>query len=122
MIDKLSWITVYPEIVLMVMACVIAIADLGVKTPLRSATYVLTLLTLAVVALLQAAYASGGATYYGFGNMVVSDPMGNWLKCFASLALMVTVREPTALAAAAPLIRPVAASIASPWGRPVAWW
>jgi NADH-quinone oxidoreductase subunit N len=27
----------------------------------------------------------------GFGGMVVSDPMGNWLKCFASIALMVTL-------------------------------
>jgi len=35
--------------------------------------------------------ASEGKAIYGFGNMVVSDPMGNWLKCFASLALMVTL-------------------------------
>ena len=28
---------------------------------------------------------------YGFGGMVVSDPMGNLLKCFATLALMVTL-------------------------------
>ena len=47
MIDSLSWITVYPEIILLVMACVIAMVDLGVKTPLRGTTYALTLLTLA---------------------------------------------------------------------------
>ncbi len=91
MIDKLSWIAVYPEIILSVMACVIALVDLGVKSRLRTLTYVLTLLTLGVVALMQAMYASGGATVYGFGNMVVSDPMGNWLKCFASLAVMVSL-------------------------------
>lgn len=91
MIDKLSWIMVYPEIILMVMACVIAIFDLGVKTPQRGATYALTLVTLAVVAVIQGMYASGGATYYGFGNMVVSDSMGNWLKCFATVAVMVTL-------------------------------
>jgi NADH-quinone oxidoreductase subunit N len=91
MIDKLSWITVYPEIVLMVMACVILIADLGVKTPLRGFTYTLTLLTLGLVALLQANYAVSGLTHYGFGNMVVSDSMGNWLKCFATLAVMVSL-------------------------------
>jgi NADH-quinone oxidoreductase subunit N len=91
MIDKISWITVYPEIILMAMACVIAMVDLGVKTPTRGKTYVLTLLTLAVVAILQASYASGGATLYGFGNMVVSDSMGNWLKCFATVAVMVTL-------------------------------
>jgi len=91
MIDTISWITVYPEIILLVMACVIALMDLGVKTPLRGATYALTLLTLAVVALLEAMYASSGTTYYAFGNMVVSDSMGGWLKCFATVAVMVTL-------------------------------
>ena len=32
MTDKLSWIAVYPEIVLLVMACVITLVDLGVKS------------------------------------------------------------------------------------------
>ncbi len=91
MIDKLSWIVVYPEVVLLVMACVIALADLRVTSERRTFTYVLTLATLAVVAAMQALYASGGETGYGFGNMVVSDPMGNWLKCFATLAMMVTL-------------------------------
>ena len=91
MIDKISWITVYPEIVLMVMTCVIALADLAVKTPLRTRTYVMTLATLAAVAFIQAVYATNDATYYGFGNMVVSDTMGNWLKCFATLAVMVSL-------------------------------
>ncbi|MDB5894007.1 MAG: NADH-quinone oxidoreductase subunit, partial [Rhodoferax sp.] len=91
MIDKISWITVYPELVLLVMGCVIALVDLGVKSPRRTATYVLTMLTLAVVAALQASYAVGQTTLYGFGNMVVSDPMGNWLKCFSALAVMVTL-------------------------------
>jgi NADH-quinone oxidoreductase subunit N len=91
MIDDNSWITAYPEIVLLVMACVIALVDLGVKSALRTQTYVMTLLTLAVVAVLQADLAVRAATVYGFGNMVVSDPMGNWLKCFATLAVMVTL-------------------------------
>src|SRR3990167_5960324 len=91
MIDKISWITVYPEIVLLAMACVIALVDLGVKTPRRTVTYLLTMLTLAVVAAMQAAYAVGGAEHFGFCNMVVSDQMGNWLKCFATLAVMVTL-------------------------------
>jgi NADH-quinone oxidoreductase subunit N len=91
MIDKLSWIAVYPELVLLVMACVIALADLYVKTPRRTVTYALTLLTLGAVAAMEASYALGGETFYGFGNMVVVDPMGSWLKCFSSIALMVTV-------------------------------
>ncbi len=91
MIDKLSWVAVYPEIVLLVMASVIALVDLGIKTPRRTGTYVLTLLTLAVVAAMEVRSAMGGQTFYGFGNMVVSDPMGSWLKCFASIAVMVTL-------------------------------
>ncbi|MDO8279131.1 MAG: NADH-quinone oxidoreductase subunit NuoN [Burkholderiaceae bacterium] len=91
MIDKLSWITVYPEVVLLFMACVITLVDLGVNSRQRGLTHALTLLTLGVVAALQALYAVGGATFYGFGNMVVSDPMGNWLKCFSAVAMMVTL-------------------------------
>ena len=91
MIDKLSWIAVYPEIILLVMACIILLVDLGVKTPQRTVTYVLTLLTLGVVAALEAAYASGGETFYGFSKMVVVDPMSGWLKCFSCVALMVSL-------------------------------
>ena len=91
MIDNISWITAYPELLLFVMACVIAILDLGVKTPGRGVTYAVTLMTLAVVAMMEAMFASGGTTHYGFGNMVVSDSMGNWLKCFATIAVMVTL-------------------------------
>lgn len=91
MIDNISWLAIYPEIVLLVMACVIALVDLGVTSPRRTGTYVLTMLTLAVVAVLQAMYASSGNTFYGWGNMVVSDAMGNWLKCFATVAMMVTL-------------------------------
>ncbi len=91
MIDKTSWITVYPELLLLVMGCVIALVDLGVQSARRTATYVLTLATLGAVAVMQALYATTPQTLYGFGNMVVSDPMGNWLKCFAALATMATL-------------------------------
>ena len=91
MLDTLSLIIVSPEIVLLVMTCVIAMLDLGVTTRLRGLTYGLTLLTLAAVAFLTADFAVRGATFYAFGKMVVSDPMGNWLKCFSSIALMVTL-------------------------------
>ena len=53
MIDNISWLAIYPEIVLLTMACVIALVDLGVHSPRRTSTYVLTMLTLAVVAALQ---------------------------------------------------------------------
>lgn len=91
MTDSPNWAAVYPELLLLGMACVIALFDLVVKTPLRGATYRLTLLTLGVVAALEAMLAVGGQIMYGFGGMVVSDPMAAWLKCFASLAMMVTL-------------------------------
>jgi NADH-quinone oxidoreductase subunit N len=91
MMDNSSWMTMYPEIVLLVMACVVTLADLFVKSPKRTGTYVLTLASLAGVALLHAMYADAGQTLYGFGRMVVSDPMGHWLKCFATIAVMVTL-------------------------------
>ena len=105
MIDKLSWIAVFPEIVLLVMACIILLVDLGVKTQHRTGTYVLCLLTLAVVAAMEAAYAIGGETYYGFGKMVVVDPMGAWLKCFACIALMVSLVYGRPYAAARDMLR-----------------
>jgi NADH-quinone oxidoreductase subunit N len=91
MLDKLSLIIVSPEIVLLTMACVIALVDLGVKSRLRSLTHWLTLASLAVVAWMCADFAASGETFYAFGKMVVSDPMANWLKFFATLALMVTL-------------------------------
>ncbi|MEK9951950.1 MAG: NADH-quinone oxidoreductase subunit NuoN [Curvibacter sp.] len=91
MTDLLSWIAVFPEVILLVMACAVTLLDLLVKSRLRTGTYVLTLATLAVVAVLQGVYASTGGTLYGLNNMVVSDPMGNWLKCFATIAVMVTL-------------------------------
>jgi NADH-quinone oxidoreductase subunit N len=91
MIDTTSWIAVYPEIVLLVMACVILLADLFVKNPRRTATHVLTLATLAVTAWMHIQYAIDGNTTYGFSNMVVSDAMGHWLKAFAAIAVGVTL-------------------------------
>jgi len=91
MFEKLSIAAVYPEMLLAVMAIVIAMVDLFVKCPRRTTTYALSLLTIGVVAYLEAVAATQGQTVYSFGNMVVSDPMGSWLKCFASLAVMVTL-------------------------------
>jgi len=91
MIDNYSWITVFPEIVLLTLACAIALVDLYVKSPSRTPTYLLTLATLAIVAFMQAGYAISGLNQYGFSKLVVSDQMGNWLKCFAALAVMVTL-------------------------------
>ena len=105
MIDNISWVVAYPEILLLIMACVIALVDLGVKTPMRGTTYALSLLTLGALAILLAMYARTGQTVSGFGGMVVTDPMGNWLKCFATLAMMATLVYGRAYAACRDMMR-----------------
>lgn len=89
MMDNTSLAVIAPEIILLVMACVIALVDLGVKSKLRNVTYWLTMLTLAVLAWYTGSLGASGTTAYAFGKMVVSDAMGNWLKCFSCLAMMV---------------------------------
>jgi len=91
MIDQASWIAIFPEALLLLMACVIAIADLGVKSPLRTLTYALSVGTFLVLAAMEAFFGASGFTLYGFSNMVVSDSMSAWLKCFASVAVMVSL-------------------------------
>ena len=105
MIDQLSWVAAYPEILLLVMACAIALVDLYVKSALRTATYGLSVATLAAVAWLTATYAGTGQTISGFGGMIVSDPFANWLKCFSALAMLVTLVYGRAYAGARDMLR-----------------
>ena len=91
MIDSISLAMVMPEIILLVMSSLIALYDLFVKSADRGATYRLTLLTLGVVAVLQGYMGASGQTLSGFGGMVVNDPMAAWLKCFAAVAMVVTL-------------------------------
>jgi NADH-quinone oxidoreductase subunit N len=93
MTESFNWALIYPEILLLLMACFISLADLSVdsmKSPTRTLTYVLSLFTLGAVGTLAAINAIGGDVTFGFNDMVVFDPLGNWLKCFASIAMMVT--------------------------------
>jgi NADH-quinone oxidoreductase subunit N len=83
MIDKLNWIVVYPEALLLVMACVIALADLRVKTP-APAHLCADPGHAGVVACMQACTPAAARRCTALAGMVVSDPMGNWLKCFAT--------------------------------------
>ena len=57
------------QIVLLAMACVILLVDLMVKGRLRTPTYLMSLLTLAVVAALTSVFAQDGKTIYGFGGL-----------------------------------------------------
>jgi NADH-quinone oxidoreductase subunit N len=87
--DNTSIVAVAPEILLLVMACVIALVDLGVTTRLRNLTYGLSMVSLAVIAWMTGDLAARGDTVYAFHNMLVIDAMANWLKCFATIAMMV---------------------------------
>src|SRR3569832_1035647 len=77
------------ELQLLEAASVIAHLDLSVTHRQRQLTYVLTMLTLGALALWTASRAMDVQTVYAFGNMIVSDPMSDWLKCFMAIAMMV---------------------------------
>ncbi|MDE2094482.1 MAG: NADH-quinone oxidoreductase subunit NuoN [Burkholderiales bacterium] len=89
--NQMNWPAVYPEIVLLVMACVVAMVDLWVTHPRRAPTYWLTQASLAVVAIMQWAAFIDGGTVYAMQRMVVADPMGQLLGLFATLAVMVSL-------------------------------
>ena len=89
--NLMNWPAVYPELVLLAMACVVAMVDLWVDDPKRLPTYLLTQATLAVVAVLHFLAFNEGATVYAMQRMVVADPMGHLLGFFATLAVMVSL-------------------------------
>lgn len=87
----MNWLAVYPEILLLTMACVVALVDLWVTDPARRPTYWLTQLTLFVVGAIHLAYFNDGLTVYAMQDMVVADPMGHLLAFFACVAVMVSL-------------------------------
>ena len=89
--NEFNWQGVYPEMVLLTMACVVALADLWVSDPKRLPTYLLTQASLAVVALLHFVAFNDGLTHYAMQGMVVADPLGHLLGFFATLAVMISL-------------------------------
>ncbi|HET9642822.1 MAG TPA: NADH-quinone oxidoreductase subunit NuoN [Burkholderiaceae bacterium] len=89
--NAMNWMVIAPEIMLLVAACVVALVDLFVTDSERRPTYWLTQASLLLVALLHLVNFNSGATLYVMQNMVVSDPMGQLLALFATLAVMVTL-------------------------------
>ena len=87
----MNWSAVYPDIVLLTMACVVAMVDLWVTDPRRPLTYWLTVISVAVVGVMHLLAFNDGATVYAAQRMVVADPMGHLLGLFANLAMMVTL-------------------------------
>ena len=89
----------YPEIFLLVMACVILVADLFVRDENRGITYLLTQMTLAgcaVVTWVIAAYMNTGEPVHTFSGMFVGDLMSDVLKLityFGVMAILVYSRD-----------------------------
>ena len=89
--NQMNWPAIYPELVLLGCALVVAMVDLWVDHPKRLPTYLLTQVSLVVVAALHLDAFNDGATVYGMQRMVVSDPMGHLLGFFASVATIVAL-------------------------------
>jgi NADH-quinone oxidoreductase subunit N len=87
----MNWSVVYPEIWLALMACVVILADLAVGDPARRLTFWLTQFSVLVFAAIQGWSYQTGLTAYGMNAMVVVDPMGRLLACFAALAMLATL-------------------------------
>jgi NADH-quinone oxidoreductase subunit N len=75
--NNMNWLAIYPEMLLLALACVVALVDLWVAT-------------LASVGLLHLAYIPAD-TIYAMQGLVVSDSLTHLLGFFASLAIMVTL-------------------------------
>ena len=88
---NMNWAAVTPEIVLLTMACAIALVDLFIEDEQRSLTFWLTQASLAAVALLHLVRFDGAESVYAMQGMVVSDPLGHLLALFATIAVMITI-------------------------------
>lgn len=95
---QMNWLVIYPEILLLVAACVIALVDLTLTDPRRRLTYWLTQLSFAafslmhLMALNQGLGADGAAaSLTGMQGLVVSDPMGHLLALCAGITMMLTL-------------------------------
>ncbi|MEI8264403.1 MAG: NADH-quinone oxidoreductase subunit NuoN [Betaproteobacteria bacterium] len=89
--NAMNWLVVYPEIVLLAMACLVAVVDLWVTDPARRVTFWLTQGAMVLVGSMHLLYAQSGGTLYGMNGMVVTDPMGHLLAFFACVAMVITV-------------------------------
>ncbi|MBC7940758.1 MAG: NADH-quinone oxidoreductase subunit N, partial [Chitinophagaceae bacterium] len=86
-----NWPVIYPELWLLVMACVVLLVDLASADEQRRTTFWLTQFSVAVFCALHLAMHNAGGTRYGMNDMVVSDPMGHLLAFFSGLAVLVTL-------------------------------
>jgi NADH-quinone oxidoreductase subunit N len=88
-----DFIPALPEIFLLVMACVVMMADLFVKSERRTASYVLSHLTLVGCAGLTLMVMAGttGGPVYTFSGLFVADTMSHLLKLAGYIAASTTL-------------------------------
>ena len=86
--NNTNLIPVYPEIFLLVATSAILLIDMFLSEAKRNITYMLTIVTLIVCALMTAS--DYGTITYAMNNMFVSDPMSGMLKMFSYLAVAMT--------------------------------
>lgn len=103
--NNMNWLAIAPEIVLLLMTCVVALVDLWVTDARRTPTYWLSQLTLAAVAVLHLLAFDRGETVYAMQRMVVADPMGHLLGFCAAVAVMLTLAYSRAYAAARDMLK-----------------
>ena len=76
-----------PEIVLLVAACAILVADLFVPDERRNVTYGLSMAALVAVAAVLWLFLDNRVLTYAFNGMYVADPMTSVLKLFSVIAV-----------------------------------
>ena len=87
----MNWLVIYPEIWLLLAACVVLLVDLFSTDALRRPTSWLTQAAIAVYCALHLYYFNLGTTAYGMQGLVVVDPMGHLLAFFAGIATMISI-------------------------------
>jgi NADH-quinone oxidoreductase subunit N len=82
---------IYPEIFLLLMASVVTLLGTGASPTRQKTTYVVTQISLGVLALMHLSELQLAQTVYGMQRMVVIDPLGHLLALSATLATMITL-------------------------------
>jgi NADH-quinone oxidoreductase subunit N len=82
---------IYPEIFLLLMASVVTLLGTGASEARQKITYVVTQISLGILALMHLNELQLAQTVYGMQRMVVIDPLGHLLALSGTLATMITL-------------------------------
>ena len=86
----LDLITASPEVLVLLMGCLILLFDLFSKDPTRTVTFVLTQLTFVGAAVLTL-FTSTGEVVYAFNGLYVDDLMGDLLKVVVYVTMILVL-------------------------------